>query len=390
MTPTRDVPRLLFISATSEWTGPANSLLLLVRHLAPSFDVEVVMPGAGAFTDRLAEENVRTHTLPSLDKMAILPLTRLMPPFDLVYGNETSGAARNALIAAKIRRLPFICHLRSMGRPGDWRGRGFLRFVDAAVAVSQACARSHEGYVGRRRMHVVHNGIDLRDFASGDASGAREHLRSEAAIPSDAFVLISVGHLNPRKAQQDLVRSLARIVAGDPAAHLVVVGHVDRDEEYARETLALARELGVADHLRILGFRDDVPRLLRGADLYLHTALADPHPRSVIEAMAAGLAVVAYAVDGVAETVVEGETGHLVPAEATADLANATLRLIRDPARRALLAGSGRHRALQDFTAETTARAVGEIIKRTLAGARRSRSRRPAEAQPETVRPGTT
>jgi glycosyltransferase involved in cell wall biosynthesis len=372
-------PRILFVSYTAEWTGPTNSLLLLVRHLRDRFDVAVVMPGDGVFQERLAAEEIRSHTVQSLGKTGIPALARLIRDerIDLVYGNDASGASRNALIAAKFRRVPFICHLRAMAREGDWRGRGFLRFTDAAIAVSNACARSHARFAARSAIHVVHNGIDLGD-APGGGAAARQHLREMADLPPDAFAIVTVGHLGERKAQQHLVRAMARIAEAAPDARLVVVGRLDRDPEYTAATQALASSLGVADRIRFVGLREDVAGLLAGADLYIHAAIADPHPRAVIEAMGAKLAVVSYGVDGIAETVVDGVTGCLVEPGSVETLADAVVSLIRDPGRRAEMGRKGRERALRDFTAETTALRVGEIIERTL----KPRSRRVVSSEP--------
>jgi glycosyltransferase involved in cell wall biosynthesis len=363
-----DVTRVLFVSYTAEWTGPTNSLLLLVRYLRDQFDVAVVMPGRGVFQERLAAEGIRPYTVPSLGKVAIPTLARLIRDerIDLVYGNDTSGASRNALIAAKLRRVPFICHLRAMAREGDWRGRGFLRFADAAIAVSDACARSHARFAPRSGLHVVHNGVDLSRNEPYEDGAARQHLREATDLPPDAFVMVTVGHLGVRKAQQDLVRTMARIAPAAPEARLVVVGRLDRDPGYTAATRALAASLGVADRIRFVGLREDVTRLLAGADLYLHAAIADPHPRAVIEAMGAKLAVVSYGVDGIAETVLDGVTGCLVAPGSIEALADGVVSLIRDPGRRAEMGMKGRERALRVFAAQTTALRVAEIIERTL------------------------
>jgi L-malate glycosyltransferase len=360
-------PRILFVSYTAEWTGPTNSLLLLVRHLRHRFEIAVVMPGRGVLQERLAAEGIRSHTVPSLGKTAIPTLIRLIRDerIDLVYGNDASGASRNALIAARLRRVPFICHVRAMTSPGDWRGRGFLRFADAAIAVSDACARSHARFAPRSAMHVVHNGIDLGG-GPGDGEAARQHLREVANLPLDAFAMVTVGHLSARKAQQDLVRTVARIAEAAPEAHLVVVGRLDRDPGYTVATRELAGSLGVTDRIRFVGLREDVAELLAGADLYIHAAIADPHPRAVIEAMGARLAVVSYGVDGITETVVDGVTGCLVAPGSIDGLADAVFTMIREPGRRREMGMKGRERVLSDFSAETTAFRVGEIIERTL------------------------
>ncbi len=109
-------------------------------------------------------------------------------------------------------------------------------------------------------------------------------------------------------------------------------------------------------------------QLLPAGDVFLHSAVADPHPRSVIEAMASGLPVVAFAADGVAETVAEGETGRLVETGDSDSMASAVIDLERSPDARRRMSVAGRDRAASRFAAETTnrnvAKVIGEVLER--------------------------
>jgi glycosyltransferase involved in cell wall biosynthesis len=371
---TRPMPgRILFVSYTADWTGPTHSLLLLVTHLRPRFEVAVLSQGTGLFSEALGREGIPYFGFPSLGKSAIPAMARLIRSkgFDLVYGNNTSRSSANALVASRLARVPFICHIREMVGHGSWLRFGFLRFADATIAVSRACAQTVARFVGQRAPHVVYNGVPVAP-PEVSREEARASLLEQLGWPGDAKVVIGVGHISPRKGQQDAVRALAQIASRVPAAHLALVGAFDRDSTYVRETRALARDLGLERRVALLGFRQDVQRLLPGADVFLHTAVADPHPRAVVEAMAAGLPVVAFAVDGVAETVLNGETGLLAPTGDIPALAEALATLLEWPARRDAFGRRGRQRALTHFTAEETARHVGDIIDRTLRSRRRA------------------
>ena len=133
----------------------------------------------------------------------------------------------------------------------------------------------------------------------------------------------------------------------------------------------MIQEMKLGHHVSLLGFRPDALQLLQGADLFLHTAVKDPHPRSVVEAMAMGLPVVAFAVDGVVETVVDNQTGYLVRTEDISGLATAILKLATDSSLRTQFGCNGRHRVEECFSAEGTARQVGNIIAGTLGTVRR-------------------
>ena len=240
---------------------------------------------------------------------------------------------------------------------------GYLGLADAVNAVSQACAVSVERFVEHRRLHVIHNGVPLEmaESKSGDRSSIRE-----LGLPDDAFVILSVSHLCERKGQAHAIAAMPAIVEKVPSAHLGLLGSLDRDPTYAGGLRSQIRSLGLAGKVHLLGFKQDVESLLSGADLFVHTAIADPHPRSVIEAMAASLPVVAFAVDGVAETVVSGETGRLIAPEDVASLANAVIYLARDSADRLRLGRAGRQRVVEHFTDIATADKVDDVIRSVL------------------------
>jgi glycosyltransferase involved in cell wall biosynthesis len=362
-----DLPRIVFVSYTADWTGPTNSLLLLLRHLRSRYEMSVLAPGTGAFTEMLADEGVRSHSVPELGIRSIPRMRTLFREtgVDLVYGNNTGGGSRNALVAAKSAGLPFVCHLRGMAITRSPVHLQFLRFADATVAVSEATAAAHRAYMGSRPCHVIYNGVDLSRWTVGREEG-REMLLQEMGIPADVPVATSVAHLNQRKGQHHAVEAMARVVRSVPEARLILVGALDRDPGYVDDLRRRIQGAGLQDRVIIAGFRRDVARILAGADLYVHTALADPHPRAVLEAMSADLPVAAFAVDGVAETVLDGETGLLVPAADPAALARAMTRLLRPVDRSRDMGRAGKRRVEERFTADVTAREVGDVLASVL------------------------
>lgn len=365
-------PRVLFVTRTAEWTGPTNSLLQLVTQLRDRFEPCVILPGTGELTDRLEKVGVPFVSLASLRKSELPTLARLMRrgDFDLVYANETSSGAKNALIAAKLLRLPFVYHVRAMCQNGSWRKVGFLRFADTVIAVSRATADSLRPYV-RVAPEVVYNGVP-RARERPERAAARTRLRALASLPRTSFVLVAVGTVHSRKGQEYAIRALRKVVDLHPSAHLVLAGRLTRDPEYVESMRRLTRQLGMEGRVRFLGLRDDIWEILHGADLFVHPAVEDPHPRAVIEAMAAGLPVVASDVDGISETVDDGRTGLLVPPRDSRALAEAVGKLCADASLRDELARNARGEADARFTAEETGRRIAEILEATL---RRTRGR---------------
>jgi glycosyltransferase involved in cell wall biosynthesis len=376
--------KILWVSHTGTWVGPTNSLSLLLEHLAPRFDSAVLLTEDGAFNPLLKERGVPFVSLPSLGKRAIPRMARLIwqGGFDLVYTNNTSGAAANALLAAKLVGKPVICHIRSKWlAPRWWRDRVF-RHADEHVAVSRAVADAFCRFVPESRPFVVHNGIPTSDTVlERDAERAR--LLTELGLPPDSVVALSIAHVMSRKGQIDAVEAMVRAVKEAPDLALLLVGRLDLEPDYMARVRGAIDTAGLADRIRMLGFRRDVDRLCAAADLFVHTAHVDPHPRAVIEGMGAGLPTVAFWADGVGETVLDGDTGFLYELQDTAGLTSGMVRLARDADLRARMGEAARERAHTGFTAAETARRVGDIIDAALrptTGAERSLDPEPRTA----------
>ncbi|MGI9629039.1 MAG: glycosyltransferase family 4 protein [Longimicrobiales bacterium] len=360
-------PRVAFVSHTAEWVGPTNSLSLLLAKVKSKYHLRVFVPGQGPFTERLEEIGVPYESFNALDKWDVLPLRRSIAQWnaDLVYANNTHGSSRVAFLASRLAGVPFVTHVRGMAWTQKWTRMGYLRFAHGVVAVSRACADSVRRFAGDERLVVVHNGIpQSSEVAVGDLAAVRTGL----GVPSDAFMITSVSHVMPRKGQEYGLEAFRRVVDARPEAHLVLVGRTDRDPDYVEAFRAEAKAAGLEDRVHLAGFRRDVEAILSASSAFLHTALADPHPRSVIEAMAQGLPVVAFGVDGVAETVVDGETGILAPAEDVEGLSQGLLKLMESGDLAENMGRAGEARAKAHFTDEATAVGVAKVIDAVLAG----------------------
>ncbi len=359
-------PRILFVSFTADWTGPTHSLSLLIKHLRDRFDMAVLMPGTGKFTDHLRERGINAFCFRSLRKTSIPSVIRLLRKegVDLVYANSFSSVSKNALVAAKAVRLPTIYHIREMVKPGKWRQTRVLPWAAAVIAISDAAARSAAPFVNRSPLHVVHNGVDVPEVA--DPTEARAQLRRITQIPADAKVILNVGNVQERKGQHLAIRALGGVLADEPSAHLILIGGLDYEPEYVNQLLELSDHLELQDRVHMLGFRQDVLELISGGDVLLHTPIFEPFGRVLIESMARNIPVVATAVDGVPEIVRDGETGYLVNAGSVADCVAATSRLLSNEALRTSLGQKGRRLVLDRFTAEKTAMEVAKVIEGTL------------------------
>lgn len=361
-------PRILFVNHTAAISGPTNSLLMLLRYLPDRFQVAVLLPESGSICRLLDDAGHSYFIIPSLSFRTIPNIWALIhrEGFDLVYGNNPGTGARNALLATSLASKPFIWHFRGIKWHWGWRRGLFLRRAAAVVAVSHACAQSLARFYPLDAIDIIYNGVDVSGFK--DPNTVNGDHNAEHSYPGlDNLDLISVSHLVRRKGHEYLLAAMAQLANLFPGMRLLIAGDLERDQFYVELIQSTIQNDRLNHRVRLLGLRSDVPRLLADADIFVHTALQDPHPRVIIEAMAAGLPVVAFGVDGVAETVVDGQTGFLVPMGDTDGLVAAISKLVADPPTREKFGQEGRRRVLKHFTAEQTARKVAQVIDRVLA-----------------------
>jgi glycosyltransferase involved in cell wall biosynthesis len=246
----------------------------------------------------------------------------------------------------------------------------FARRTDLIVAVGHGEARTMlaSGVVAQERIRVVPNGIQPEAFASA-APLPRAELCPQGADRGHLVAGV-VGLLNVAKGQDLAVRALAE--RGCERVDLVLVGHGEMDAELR----ALARDLGVHERVAFLGWRRDVPRILRTLDVLLLPSRWEGLPYVVLEAMAAGTPVVAARVDGALELVRDGETGFTFPIESVAGLAEALGHLARlTPAERARLGSAGRGELERAHTRETMVAGLVAVYEEAVALAgRRARA----------------
>jgi glycosyltransferase involved in cell wall biosynthesis len=247
-------------------------------------------------------------------------------------------------------------------RREQWLRRAAGTLVDAYVAVSPALATLARelGDCSDGKLKVIENGIDLEKF--GGASGERAAARAELGVPPDAWVIGSVGRLAREKDYPLLVRAAAPLLG--PLGRLVLVG--DGGEAAAIRAEIDAR--GVAPFVSMAGVRHDIPRCLAALDAFALSSRLEGLPLCALEAMAAGLPLVATAVGGLPALIEEGVTGFLVPAGDEQALARALAALRDDPARARAVGERGRAHVRRLYASDAMVRRYLDLY--TSVGAR--------------------
>jgi D-inositol-3-phosphate glycosyltransferase len=208
---------------------------------------------------------------------------------------------------------------------------------------------------------VVPCGVDLDHFTPDPTTNA------SSAVPerSCRYRLLSVGRLVPRKGYDIVIEALTRL----PETELLIAGGGDATPEPEHDRLAaVAERLGVADRVRLIGqiARTDMPALLRSADLVVCSPWYEPFGIVPLEAMACGVPVVASAVGGMLDTVVDSVTGALVPPRDPVALAEAVGPLLESPSRRAELASAGLERVRSRYSWDRVAADTAAVYQQTV------------------------
>lgn len=199
----------------------------------------------------------------------------------------------------------------------------------------------------RHKIGLIHNGVTVGRLAD---QKTRSKQRAALGIPADAFVMIIVANLFQYKGHADLLDSLGAIARQLPQPwRLMVVG---RDEGEGPQLLLQAERRDVADRILWLGERRDVQDILAAADVSLLASHQEGFSNALIEAMRQGLPVIATAVGGNVDAIIDGECGLLVPAQNSAALAAAILDIATHPQRRQAMGLAARERVLGLFSQE--------------------------------------
>jgi len=177
---------------------------------------------------------------------------------------------------------------------------------------------------------LIRSGIDFAAFQStGLEPGVarRADVRAALGLPPEAPVVLTVACLKPQKAPGDIIAVAGRVLRRQPDARFLVAG----DGELRPQLEAMIRAEGLEGRVVLLGWRRDIPRLLRAADLFLLTSRWEGLPRAILEALLAGLPVVAAAADGVTDVVKDGVNGYVAPIGDVERLADRVIELLQAP-----------------------------------------------------------
>ena len=277
-------------------------------------------------------------------------------------------------LTARILNIPSAATLHtvetdSLLSRANWRKKLMwlsLRYCcRKVIAVSEETRRYSikTGNLNPDQVQVIHNGVEINRFRRLEPEEIFR-LKTELNIPHNSRVLMTLAVLRQLKGIHYMLPAFLDILKTFPESHYLIVG----DGPYAGNLKALARELGVSNHVTFSGMRNDVPRVLAVGDLFILPTLEDAFPTVLLEAMASSIPLVASNVGGVPEIVIDGETGLLVPPANSGELAKACKYLLSTPAIMARMADAGRNRVKECFDVTLQVNKLSDLFRQLLTG----------------------
>lgn len=287
---------------------------------------------------------------------------------EIVHVHRSAEYWRAALALGGAPRRTRLVRSRGVVMPlkTHWANRWLHnRRTDLVLCTAQVIFDQYATMPGfdAARVKLLHDGVDLEAFRPGRDASA---LRAQLNIPAGAPVVGVVARLDAIKGHTHLIEAAPAIVRRFPDVRFILTGRLVR-EELATALKAQAQARGVAGNFIFAGSLPDVPAVLAASDVFaLCSVGSEGSSRGTLEAMAAGLPVVASNVGCLPDLVVEGETGFLIPHSTPEALAERLCRLLADPGLRNRLGRAGRRRAEEKFGEQDVVSRLEEIYQRLL------------------------
>lgn len=337
----------------------------LARRLSGRYKfIFVCLDEVGPLGDRLRSEGFEVHALhrrPGVDMSVSRHLRQITAEHrvSLLHAQQYSPffycADSRGIVGTILGRPPILFTEHGRHYPDIRRlkrviaNKFLLNRRDRATAVGEFIKQAlidNEG-IAARKIEVIYNGIDPQRFEWSNGEGDRvgREVRAELGIAPDTPVVLHVARMHPVKDHLTGVAAMAYVVRELPNAMLLLAG----DGVERRRIRGKAQEFGVAKNVKFLGVRDDVPRLMAAADVFMLSSLSEGISVTLLEAMAAGKPIAATDVGGNGEVVRHGATGLLSKRADPVGLSKNLLALLRNPAMRVQMGKAGRERLLRQF-----------------------------------------
>lgn len=367
--------RICHVAVADLWAGAEVQLKGLIAELArmPEIDVSVVLFNGGRLQNELSHYGVPVQIFPEKHWSSIRIGTALRryfdkKRFDIIHTHKY----KDTILAAPVAHWSGVSHVvrtvHGLTEPfsgvNAWK-MAFYESVERRVHqqyVSTLLAVSSEiecrlRQTGATDVVCIRNGIELNAMPN---RSMRSATRKAFGVTDDVCLIGSVGRLTPVKGFPHLIKAVQILTEQGLCVKLLLIGDGTLNEELRR----LAQDLGVAERVVMVGHREDTPELLQAMDMFVLPSLHEGIPMALLEAMAAGLPVIATRVGGIPEVIIDHVSGILVEPGDPSGLALVCRRLMNDAASAERLGQAARARVEERFSSGAMAAEVANVYRR--------------------------
>jgi len=364
--------KTLHINTERTWRGGERQTLLLVEGLrGRGIEVHLACQPGSPLAERAEAAGIAVRPIAmrgEVDLPAGLALRRLVKQIDcdLVHSHTSHAhtlafwaTAGKRTVRLVTRRVEYSIYRHSFFGMSRIKYR---HMADGYIAISERIRQVliSDG-VAQQLIHLVPSGVPLEP----DVFGA-DRLRTEFGIGESNPVLLSVAHLAPEKGHAILLQAMASVSVRMPSIRLVVVG----DGQCRPDLEALSEKLGIRRQVIFTGFRDDVSAFYGLADGFVSSSTAEGLGSAVLDALAAGVPVVAAAAGGIPEIIENGRTGILVQPAIPSALADGIIELFERPGQAKEMAANGREEVRRRYSVDRMVSDTLAVYQRLLPGDR--------------------
>ncbi len=331
------------------------------------WEPRVVCGNPGAFVDELVAARIPVDVIPyrlpfflkgvlprlSLSFLPVLYRYLRTHRIQLLHVKDPQSAFYAAPLARRLG-IPVLWTCTSWwhaerGWKSTFYEHFFTRILTCTQLIKQELVKTNPRLAAK--IAVLPSGVDVNVFARGPRD---ETVRDELGIPRDAPVVILLARFQHVKGHEYFLDAALQTLDACPETRFLIVGDnafaTTEAETYKRAILErISNDPRLRRHVVLAGFRRDIPRLLNASDVLACPSLFETYGMANIEAMACGVPVVSTNVGGPSETIVDGETGFLVPPRDPGALSQRMIQLLGDPALRQQMGTQGRRRVLEHY-----------------------------------------
>lgn len=353
--------KILLIDDGKEWRGGQRQTYLLARGLIKrGFDVILACQAGGELVRLAKQEKIQVYETPmrgEWDAMAAWRLGNLSNEVDIVH-TQTAHAHTLALLAVRIGAWkPVVVHRRvdfqpSGGPFAKWKYRSPDRFIAISEAVAQSLRMAG---VPDKKIRIVYSGIDPKPVQEAPRKDLREELNLSPQTP----LIGNVAQLVDHKGHRYLLEAMPAILRQVPDAHLAIAGSGELEGELKN----LAKQLAVDHRVHFLGYRKDVPSIIKSFDVFVMPSHLEGLGTSVLDAFAAQVPVAAASAGGMPEIITDGIDGKLFESKNPTAIANTVSAILLNPERGKKYAQSASKKLLSKFTDDAMVEGVISVYK---------------------------